>query len=84
MILLEKMTNPWKESTAQTILINYTKADTYNTDEFGLFYQTLKNPSFWIREMYRQKIRLTDIAAANMNGDKLPMFVIAKSNKLGA
>ena len=46
MILLEKMTNPWKESTAHTILINYTKADTYNTDEFGLFYQTLKNPSF--------------------------------------
>lgn len=27
-------------------------------------------------------MRLTDIAAANMNGDKLPMFVIAKSNKL--
>ena len=34
-------------------------------------------------EAYTGKLRLTDIAAAIMNDDKLSIFVIVKSNKLG-
>ena len=34
------MTAPWKETSLQTILTNY-ETYIYNTDEFGLFYQSL-------------------------------------------
>ena len=41
MAVTEEMTDPWKETTLQTILNNYTKTDIYNADEFGLFYTIL-------------------------------------------
>ena len=81
-----EMTDPWKETTLQTILSNYAKTDIYNADEFGLFYQALPKKTLHLKDEKctggkHSKIRLTGIAAANMNGDKLPMFVIGRSNK---
>ena len=76
------MTDPWKETTLETIL---SKTEIYNADEFGLFYQALPRKTLHIKDEKstgdkHRKIRLTGLAAANVNGDKLPMFVIGKSN----
>ena len=81
-----EMTDPWKETTLQTILSNYAKTDIYNAYEFGLFYQALPKKTLHLKDEKctggkHSKIRLTGIAATNMNGDKLPMFVIGRSNK---
>ena len=35
------ITDPWKETTLQTILSSYAKIKIYNADEFGLFYKAL-------------------------------------------
>ena len=35
------ITDPWKETTLQTILSSYAKTNIYNADEFGLFYKAL-------------------------------------------
>ena len=80
------MIDPWKETTLQTILTNYAKTDIYNADEFRLFFKALPKKTLHLKdEKYnggkRSKIRVTGLAAANMNGDKLPMFVIGKSQK---
>ena len=58
--------------------------DIYNADEFGLFYKALPDKSLHLKsEKYRRQaqVRLTGLAAANAEGDKLPMFVIGKSAK---
>ena len=57
-----------------------------NTDEFGLCYQALSKKTLDLKDEKctggkHSKIRLSDIAAANMNGDKLPRFVIGKWSK---
>ena len=80
------MVDPWKETTLPTILRNYDKRDIYNADEFGLFYQALPKKSLHLRNEKcsggkHSKIRLTGMAAANMLGEKLPMFVIGKAVK---
>ena len=79
------MTDHWKETTLQTILSSYAKTDIYNTDEFGLFYQSLPKKTLHLKDEKctggkHSKIRLTDIAVTNMNDDKLPMFVNGKLN----
>ena len=81
-----EMTDPWKETTLQTILTNYAKADIYNADEFGLFFKALPKKTLHLKDEKctggkHSKIRVTGLAAANMNGDKLPMFVIGKLQK---
>ena len=78
------MTAPWTETTLQTILQNYDKDDIYNADEFGLFYQALPKKTLHFKNEKctggkHSKIRLTGMAAANMAGEKLPMFVIGKA-----
>ena len=76
------MTDTWKETT----LTNYAKTDIYNTDEFGLFFKALPKKTLHLKDEKctggkHSKIRVTGLAVANMNGDKLPMFVIGKSQK---
>ena len=80
----EKMTDAWKEATLQTIISNYAKTDIYNAEEFFLFYKdlpkkTVKDDKYTGGK--HSKIKVTGLAAANINGDKLPMFVIGKSKK---
>ena len=80
------MTAPWKETTLPTILSNYSPRDIFNADEFGLFYRALPQKTLHLKGEKcsggkHSKIRLTGLAAANMTGEKLPMFVIGKSKK---
>ena len=80
------MTAPWKETVLPTILSNYEPRNIFNADEFGLFYQALPKKTLHLKGEKcsggkNSKIRLTGLAAANMIGEKLPMFVIGKSQK---
>ena len=82
----EEMTNAWKEITLQNILNNYAKTDIYNADKFGLFCKPLPKKTFHLKDEKctggkRSKIRVTGLAPSNMNGDKLPIFVIGKLKK---
>ena len=79
-------TAPWRETTLPTIISRYESRDIYNADEFGLFYKELPTKSVHLKGEKcsggkNSKIRLTGFAAANMCGEKVPMFVIGKSNK---
>ena len=80
------MTAPWKETVLPTIISNYEPLNVFNADEFGLFYQALPSKTLNLKGekcsgSKNSKIRLTGLAAANMIGEKLPMFVIGKSQK---
>ena len=80
------MTAPWKETVVPTILSNYEPRNIFNADEFGLFFQALPKKTLHLKGEKcsggkNSKIRLTGLAAANMIGEKLPMFVIGKSQK---
>ena len=79
------MIDPWKEKTLQTILSNYQTTEIYNAEEFGKFYKALPKKTLHLKDERctggkHSKIRLTGLAAANMNGGKLLMFVIRKLN----
>lgn len=78
------MTASWFETRLPTILSNYELPDIYNADEFGLFFQALPSKSLHLKDEKCiggkfSKVRLTGLAAANANGEKLPMFIIGKS-----
>ena len=80
------MTASWEETILPTILTNYQLRDIFNADEFGLFYKALPEKSLHLKSEKciggkHNKIRLTGLAAANAEGEKLPMFVIGKSVK---
>ena len=82
----DEMTDPRKETTLMTILKNCTEEDIYNADEFGLFFKALPNKTLHLKDEKcsggkHSKIRMTGLAAASMKGEKLPMFVIGKSQK---
>ena len=69
-----------------TILSRYELRDSYNADEFGLFYLQLPTKLFhlkseWCARGKFSKIRLTGLAAGNWVGEKLPMLVIGKAEK---
>ena len=81
-----EMTAPWRETTLPTITSRYDSRDIYNADEFGLFYKALPTKSMHLKGEKcsggkNSKIRLTGLAAANMCGEKILMFVVGKSNK---
>lgn len=66
--------------------INKLRKNIYNSDEFGLFFKALPKKTLNLKDEKctggkHSKIRITGLAAANMNGDKLPMIVIGKSQK---
>ena len=80
----EDMTACWFETRLPTVLSNYELPDIYNADEFGLFFQALPSKSLHLKDEKCiggkfSKVRLTGLAAANANGEKLPMFIIGKS-----
>ena len=80
------MTAPWFETRLPTILSNYSLADIYSADEFGLFYQALPSKTMHFKDEKCvggkfSKQRLTGLAAGNALGQKLSMFIIAKANK---
>ena len=79
------MVASWFKTTLPTLLSNYKLEDIFNADKFGLFYQCLPNKTLHLKSEQcsggkNSKIRITGLAAANSVGDKLPMFVIGKSN----
>ena len=81
--ITEEMTNPWKETPLQTI---YAKTDIYNADKFGLFYKAFLKKNLYLKNdkctgRKNSKIRVTGLAAVNMNSEKLPMFAIGKWKK---
>ena len=81
-----EMTASWKETHLPTILSRYELKDIYNADEFGLFYQMLPTNTYHVKGERCaggkfSKVRLTGLAAGNALGEKLPMFVIGKSDK---
>lgn len=81
-----QMTSSWNETTLPTILSNYKLEDTFNADEFGLFYQCLPEKTYHLKGEKcsggkKSKLRFTGMAAASATGEKLPMFVISKSKK---
>ena len=58
--------------------------DIFNTDEFGLFYRALPQKTLHMKGEKssggkHSTIPVTGLAAANMAGEKLPIFVIGKS-----
>ena len=78
------MTTCWFETRLPTILSNCELPDIYNADEFGLFFQALLSKSLHLKDEKCiggkfSKVRLTGLAAANADGEKLPMFIIGKS-----
>ena len=82
-----ELTAPWRETTLPTIISHYNSRDIHNADEFGLFYKALPTKSIHLKDekcsgSKNSKIRLTGLAAANMCGENIPMFVIGKSDKL--
>ena len=55
-------------------------------DEFSLFYRALATKSMHLKGQKcsvgkNSKIRLTGLAAANMCGEKIPLFIIGKLKK---
>ena len=84
--LTPEMTAPWNETTLPTLLSNYKSEDTFNADEFGMFYQCLPSKTCRLSgekcsRGKNSKVRLTGMAAASATGEKLDMFVIGKSKK---
>ena len=82
----EEMTAPWTETALPTILSRYPLENIFNADEFGLFYQCLPNKTLHLKGEKcaggkHSKICLTELAAGNAYGERLPMFVIGKANK---
>ena len=66
------------------LLSNYGLENIYDANEFGLFYQCLPDKSYHLKTEKclggkPSKIRITGLAAANVVGNKLPMFVIGKA-----
>ena len=58
--------------------------DIFHTDEFGLFYQCVSSKMYYFKNEKRtggthSKVCLTGMVAGNVNGERLPMFVIGKS-----
>ena len=80
----DEMTAPWAEITLPTMLSKYELNQIYNADEFCLFYRAQPEKSLHVKDERcvggkHSKLRLTGLAAANAAGEKLPIFVIGKS-----
>ena len=82
----DEMVAPWEQTKLPTTLSKYDLNQIYNADEFGLFYCTESNKSLHLKNEScvggkHSNLRLTGLAAANADGEKLPLFVIGKSKK---
>ena len=82
----EEMTAPWFETRLPTILSNCLLADTEKPDEYELSYQALPSKTTHFKKekfvsgMF-SKQRLTGLAAVNVFGQKLTMFITGKAIK---
>ena len=75
---------PWEQTTLPTILSKYDLNQTYNADEFGMFYRAQPNKSLHLKNencVGGKYSNLTGLTAANAVGEKLPLFVTGKSKK---
>ena len=84
--VIKEMKALCKKNTLQTIWNKHETWNICNADEFELFYQTLSQKTFNLqKEKFTgdklSKFRLTGLAAASTNGEKLCMFAIGKSEK---
>ena len=73
------MTAPWEETTLPTILARCQIKDSFDADEFGLFYEALPSKSLHFQGGKHWKVRLTGMAACNALIEKILIFVIGKS-----
>ena len=83
----KEMTAPWTETTLPTILSPYALKNIFIADEFGLFYQSLPSKTMHFNGQKcsggkLSKMRLTGLATGNAFGERSPIFVIEKSQKL--
>ena len=83
------MTAPWEETTLPTILARCQIKDSFDADEFGLFYEALPSKSLHFRDKRclgrkHSKVRLREMAPSNALGEKIPMFVICQPKLLQA
>ena len=81
---LKKWTATWKEKDLPIILSGCPLKDIFNADEFGLFYQTLACKTMHSKghkcsDGKHCKASLSGLAVVNAFGERLPMFVIGKS-----
>ena len=77
------MVNAWKETSLPFLLFSYGWKDVHNDDKFGLFYKCMTNKTCQLKSERcsggkLNKVRITDKAAANAVGNKIPMFVIGR------
>lgn len=78
------MAAAWKETTSQTICSNYETCNIYSTNEFGFFYLASKTLNLKKEKCAggrHNKVRLTGLDTAIMDGRKLLVFVIDKYEK---
>ena len=73
-----EMTMPWKETHLPTILSRYKLEDTFNADEFGLFFKALPNKAMELKNKKwnggkHSTVRLTGMCPASATGEKLPL-----------
>ncbi|XP_065642913.1 tigger transposable element-derived protein 4-like [Hydra vulgaris] len=78
------MIAPWLTTTLPTILSRYPHENIFNADEFRLFYQCFPIKSLHLENEKctggkHSKVGLTGIAAINVKGERLSMFVVGKS-----
>ena len=67
------MTVPWNETTLPALLSNYKLEDTFNADDFDLFYQCLPSKTYHVSGEKcsggkNSKVRLTGMVAASSTG----------------
>ena len=82
--ITEEVNEPWKGTTLLTILSCYALKETFNADEFGLFYQALRSKTIHFKGQKcsggkQCKVHLTGLAASNAFVKKHPMFVVGKA-----
>ena len=76
----------WQQFRLPFIMKNYLPEDIYNVDETELFWKLLPDKTLAFKhEMVhggkKPKDRLTVLVGASMSGEKLPLYVIGKSEK---
>lgn len=79
----EEMTAPWKETILPTVLSCYASKDIFNVDGSGLSYQVLQAKQCISKvSLVRHQGASDWFSASNAFGERLPMFVIGKSQNL--
>ena len=80
------MVSAWIETPLPTLMSNYNLKNIFKAGEFGLFYKCMTNKTCQLKSEKcsggkLSKVHITGITAANVVGDKMPMFVSGKVQK---